>query len=144
MLLAGPTGHQPKGKLEGVLLAARRYNGSLIRKTKGSLADTLQCNIWRRAQIPHRMTHYLNGGDIQGKLATTTVLLLWAKQSVGPPCRVRQALITPWSIRIWNTSGTKMPIICMDVIQLNALQLSVLLQKAKNESLCDSDFQRSL
>ena len=32
------------------MLASRRYDGSRSRKTKGSLADTLQCNIWRRAQ----------------------------------------------------------------------------------------------
>ncbi len=50
-----------------VLLAARRYIGSRSRKTKGSLADTLQCNIWRRAQTPHRMTHRLHGGDNHGK-----------------------------------------------------------------------------
>jgi len=49
------------------LLASRRYNGSRSRKTKGSLADTLQCNIWRRAQTPHRMTHCLHGGESNGK-----------------------------------------------------------------------------
>jgi hypothetical protein len=65
MPLAGPTWYQPGGK--GVLRAARRYNGTLSRKTKGSLADTLQCNIWRRAQTPHRMTHCLHGGDNHGK-----------------------------------------------------------------------------
>ena len=65
MPLAGPSWYQPGGK--GVLRAARRYNGTLSRKTKGSLADTLQCNIWRRAQTPHRMTHCLHGGDNHGK-----------------------------------------------------------------------------
>ncbi len=49
------------------MLASRRYNGSRSRKSKGSLADTLQCNIWRRAQTPHRMTHCLHGGDNHGK-----------------------------------------------------------------------------
>ena len=60
MLLAGPTWYKPGGS--NVLKAARRYDGSRSRKTKGSLADTLQCNIWRRAQTPHRMTHCLHGG----------------------------------------------------------------------------------
>jgi len=49
-----------------VLLAARRYDGSRSRKTRGSLADTLQCNIWRRAQTPHTMTHVFHGGDNHG------------------------------------------------------------------------------
>ncbi len=60
----GPTWHQARDG--AVLLASRRYNGSRSRKTKGSLADTLQCNIWRRAQTPHRMTHCLHGGDNHG------------------------------------------------------------------------------
>ncbi len=47
--LAGPTWHQSRDG--SVLLASRRYNGSRSRKTKVSLADTLQCNIWRRARI---------------------------------------------------------------------------------------------
>ena len=51
---------------QGVLLAARRYDGR-SRKTKGSLADTLQCNIWRRVQTPHRMTYCFHGGDNHGK-----------------------------------------------------------------------------
>ena len=33
---------------------------------QGSLADTLQCNKWRRAQSPHRMTHSLHGGRNEG------------------------------------------------------------------------------
>jgi hypothetical protein len=61
---AGPTWHQSRDG--SVLLASRPYNGSRSRKTKGSLADTLQCNIWRRAQTPHRMTHCLHGGDNHG------------------------------------------------------------------------------
>ena len=44
-----------------MLIASRRFDGSRSRKTKGSLADTLQCNIWRRAQSPHLMTHSLHG-----------------------------------------------------------------------------------
>jgi hypothetical protein len=64
MIFAGPTWHQPKGK--GVLLAALCYDGSRSRKTKGSLADTLQCNIWRRAKTPRRMTHCLYGGANTG------------------------------------------------------------------------------
>ena len=27
------------------------------------MADTLQCNLWRRAQTPHKMTHKLHGGN---------------------------------------------------------------------------------
>ena len=46
-----------------MLVASRRFDGSRSRKTKGSLADTLQCNIWRRAQTPHRMTHSLHGAS---------------------------------------------------------------------------------
>ncbi len=57
---ARPTWNQSRNG--SVLLASRRFNGSRSRKTKGRLADTLQCNIWRRAQTPHRMTHYLHGG----------------------------------------------------------------------------------
>ena len=30
---------------------AKIYDGSRSRKTKGSLADTFQCNIWRRATL---------------------------------------------------------------------------------------------
>ncbi len=55
----GPTWSQRDGS---VLLASRRFDGSRSRKTKGSLADTLQCNIWRRAQSPHLMTRSLHGG----------------------------------------------------------------------------------
>ena len=49
------------------MLASRSYNGSRSRKTKGSLADTLQCNIWRRAQNTHRMTHCLHGCNNHGR-----------------------------------------------------------------------------
>ena len=62
---AGPTWHQSRGG--AVLLASWRCNGSRSRKTKGSLADTLQCNIWRRAQTAHRMTHSLQGGNNSGR-----------------------------------------------------------------------------
>ncbi len=46
-----------------MLVASRRFDGSRSRKTKGSLADMLQCNICRRAQTPHQMTHSLHGGE---------------------------------------------------------------------------------
>ena len=62
---SGPKWHNSKDG--AVLLASRRYDGSRSRKTRGSLADTLQCNIWRRAQTPHRITHCLHGGDNHGK-----------------------------------------------------------------------------
>ena len=62
--MPGPTWHKPGN--ESVLLASRRYDGSTSRKTKGSMADTLQCNLWRRAQTPHRMTHSLHGGNDSG------------------------------------------------------------------------------
>ena len=39
MVFAGPTWHQRDGS---VLVASRRFDGSRSRKTKGSLADTLQ------------------------------------------------------------------------------------------------------
>ena len=58
-LLEGPTWQ--KSRAGAVLLANRRYDGSRSRKTKGSLADTFQCNIWRRAQTPYRLTHCLHG-----------------------------------------------------------------------------------
>ena len=58
-VLQGPTWQ--KSRAGAVLLANRRYDGSRSRKTKGSLADTFQCNIWRRAQTPHRLTHCLHG-----------------------------------------------------------------------------------
>ena len=64
MVFSGPTWCQRDGS---VLVASRRFDGSRSRKTKGSLADTLQCNIWRRAQTPHRMTHSLYGGCNHGK-----------------------------------------------------------------------------
>ena len=60
---AGPTWRQRDGS---VLVASRRFDGSRSRKTKGSLADTLQCNIWRRAQTPHLMTHSLHSGTNHG------------------------------------------------------------------------------
>ncbi len=50
------------------------FDGSRSRKTKGSLADTLQCNIWRRAQSPHWMTHSLHGGVNHGKCNGFTAL----------------------------------------------------------------------
>jgi len=64
-VLQGPTWQ--KSRAGAVLLANRRYDGSRSRKTKGSLADTFQCNIWRRAQTPHRLTHCLHGGDNHAK-----------------------------------------------------------------------------
>ena len=64
MYLPGPTWRQPGN--ERVLHASRRYDGSTSRKTKGSMADTLQCNLWRRAQTPNRMTHSLHGGRDTG------------------------------------------------------------------------------
>ena len=60
LVFTGPTWLKRDGT---VLVASRRFDGSRSRKTKGSLADTLQCNIWRRAQTPHRMTHSLHGGE---------------------------------------------------------------------------------
>ena len=68
----GPTWHESRNG--AVLLASRRYTGSRSRKTKGSLADTLQCNIWRRAQTPHRMTHSLPGGVNHGNTHGFTAL----------------------------------------------------------------------
>jgi hypothetical protein len=38
------------------------------------MADTLQCNLWRRAQTPHRMTHFLHGGDNHGQFNCFTAL----------------------------------------------------------------------
>ena len=66
MNFSGPTWRRP-GQ-ESVLLASRRYDGSTSRKTEGSMADTLQCNLWRRAQpeTPHRMTHSLHGDKDTG------------------------------------------------------------------------------
>ena len=72
MHLSGPTWRRPgQGS---VLLASRRYDGSTSRKTKGSMADTLQCNLWRRAQTPQRMTHCLHGGVNHGKFNGFTAL----------------------------------------------------------------------
>jgi hypothetical protein len=64
VVFAGPVWRQSD---RSVLVASRRFNRSRSRKTKGSLANTLQCNIWRRAQKPHRMTHSLHGGQNQGR-----------------------------------------------------------------------------
>ena len=72
MHFSGPTWRRPGHK--SVLLASRRYDGSTSRKTKGSMADTLQCNLWRRAQTPHRMTNCLHGGDNHGKFNGFTAL----------------------------------------------------------------------
>ena len=66
MHFSGPTWRRQEH--ESVLLASRRYDGSTSRKTKGSMAETLQCNLCRRAQTPYRMTHLLHGGDNHGKL----------------------------------------------------------------------------
>jgi hypothetical protein len=68
----GPAWHRPGH--ESVLLASRRYDGSTSRKTKGSMADTLQCNLWRRAQTPHRTTYYLHGSDSTGNYCGFTAL----------------------------------------------------------------------
>ena len=72
MYFSGPTWRRPGHK--SVLLASRRYDGSTSRKTKGSMADTLQCNLWRRAQTPHKLTHCLHGGDNHGKFNGFTAL----------------------------------------------------------------------
>ena len=69
---SGPMWRRP-GQ-ESVLLASRRYDGSTSRKTKGSMADTLQRNLWRRALTPHRMTHRLHGGDNHCKFNGFTAL----------------------------------------------------------------------
>ena len=73
MRFPGPTWRKP-GQ-EFVLLASRRYDGSTSRKTKGSMADTLQCNLWRRAQTPGRMTHSLHGGNDSGHSNGFTALV---------------------------------------------------------------------
>ncbi len=49
---------------------ARRYNGPRSRKTKGSLADKLQCNIWRRAQTPHWMTRERDEAAVSARAKT--------------------------------------------------------------------------
>ena len=72
MHFSGPTWRKPGG--ESVLIASRRYDGSTSRKTKGSMADTLQCNLWRRAQTPHRMTHCVHGGVNHGQRNGFTAL----------------------------------------------------------------------
>jgi len=72
MHFSGPTWRKPGG--ESVLIASRRYDGSTSRKTKGSMADTLQCNLLRRAQTPHRMTHCLHGGVNHGQRNGFTAL----------------------------------------------------------------------
>ena len=56
-----------KSKAGAVLPANLCYDGSRSLKTKGSLADTFQCNIWRRAQTPHRRNHCMHGGDNHSK-----------------------------------------------------------------------------
>ena len=45
-----------------VFPASRSHDGFRSRKTKGSLADTFQCKIWRRSQTPGRLIHSLRGG----------------------------------------------------------------------------------
>ena len=65
VVFSGPIWHQSRDG--AVLLASLRYNGSRSRKTKGSLADILQCNIWQRAQTPHLLTHCLHGGVNHGQ-----------------------------------------------------------------------------
>ena len=87
---AGPTWRQRDGS---VLVASRRFDGSRSRKTKGSLADTLQCNIWRRAQTPHRMTHYLHGGVNHGNHNGFTAL----EKRYGPPS-MRRAGENAWQL----------------------------------------------
>ncbi len=77
LIFAGPTWCQRDGS---VLIASRRFDCS-SRKTKGSLADTLQCNIYRRAQTPHLMTHCLHGGDNHGNFNGFTAL----GKSIGTP-----------------------------------------------------------
>ena len=71
LVFTGPTWRQRDGS---VLVLSRRFDGSRSRKTKGSLADTLQCNIWRRAQTPLRMTHSLHGGANHGNFNGFTAL----------------------------------------------------------------------
>ena len=79
LIFAGPTWRHRDGS---VLVASRRFDGPRSRKTKGSLADTLQCNIWRRAQSPHRMTHSLYGShNGSGKSNGFTAL----GKSIGTP-----------------------------------------------------------
>ncbi len=74
LVFTGPTWLNRDGS---VLVASRRFDWSRSPKTKGSLADTLQCNIWRRAQKPHRMTHSLHGGQNRGIFAIFIFEALW-------------------------------------------------------------------
>ncbi len=45
-----------------MLVASRRFDRSRSWKAKGSLADTLQYNTWRRVQMLHWMTHCFHDG----------------------------------------------------------------------------------
>ncbi len=60
---AGPTWH--KSTHGPILHSSLPYDGSRSRNTNWSLADTLECNIWRRAQTPHMFTYCLHGGAEQ-------------------------------------------------------------------------------
>ncbi len=46
----------------------------------GSLADTFQCNIWRRALTPHRMTHCLHGGGKHGNGLAALGKTIWTSK----------------------------------------------------------------
>jgi len=72
LVFQGPT--WKKSRDGSVLPASWRYDGSRSRKTKGSLADTLQCNIWQRAQTPNKMTHCMHGGNNHGSCSGFTSL----------------------------------------------------------------------
>ena len=72
LIFQGPTWY--KARNGPILPASQRFDGSRSRKTAGSLADTLQCNIWRRAQTPNMMTHCMHGGDNHGKFNGFTAL----------------------------------------------------------------------
>ena len=74
LVFAGPTWRQRDGS---VLVVSRRFDGSRSRKTKGSLADTLQSPSpvqYLEAQPPHRMTHSLHGGQNQSTTNGFTAL----------------------------------------------------------------------
>ena len=72
LVFQGPTWY--KARNGPVLPASLLFDGSRSRKTAGSLAETLQCNIWRRAQTPNMMTHCMHGGDNHGEFNGFTAL----------------------------------------------------------------------
>ncbi len=119
---------------EQVLLAARRYDVSRSRKTRCSLADTLQCNIWRMAQTPHMMTHSLHGGDNHGNFNGFAAL----SKQIGTPIQEKKDLDYVQEHQVLNYFRKKLAYYLHDYRTHWFARLRLPVPNGKHDQLCES------